>query len=177
MIKYIKLVLLLLFITIPFVSIGYSALQTTLNISGDFVMLGPPTLYNVFANEGRIGTYAREYTDSHMDSFLGVGTEKIYHWYAPYGTVGNNNSSIILNKHNVIFADHCWQMIRTTDTGGVKMIYNGEVEYISMNKQIAKIVDGRLLAVGEGEVEIVIQLKDFPSIKKTITIQIGSFEQ
>lgn len=56
-------------------------------------------------------------------------------------------------------------------------IYNGEVEYISMNKQIVKIVDGRLLAVGEGEVEIVIQLKDFPSIKKTITIQIGSSEQ
>ncbi len=128
MIKYFKLVLVLLLLTIPFVSIGYSALQTTLNISGDFVMLGPPTLYNVLANEGRIGTYAREYIGSHMDSFSGDGTQKIYHWYAPYGTAGNDNSSIILNKHNVIFADHCWQMIRTTDTGGVKMIYNGEVE-------------------------------------------------
>ena len=51
-------------------------------------------------------------------------TEKIYHWYADNDT----NATAIQNKFNVIFADHCWWMIRTTDTGGVKMIYNGEVE-------------------------------------------------
>ena len=28
--------------------------------------------------------------------------------------------------NNVYFAGHCWQMVRTTETGGVKMIYNGE---------------------------------------------------
>ena len=28
--------------------------------------------------------------------------------------------------NNVYFAGKCWQMVRTTDTGGVKMIYNGE---------------------------------------------------
>lgn len=27
---------------------------------------------------------------------------------------------------NVIFAGSCWQIVRTTETGGVKMIYNGE---------------------------------------------------
>ena len=26
---------------------------------------------------------------------------------------------------NVLFANHCWKMIRTTDTGGVKLLYNG----------------------------------------------------
>jgi hypothetical protein len=31
-------------------------------------------------------------------------------------------------KNNVIFANQCWQMIRTTDTGGVKLLYNGEPE-------------------------------------------------
>ena len=32
-----------------------------------------------------------------------------------------------VNNNNVIFGDYCWQMVRTTDTGGIKMIYNGSV--------------------------------------------------
>ena len=31
------------------------------------------------------------------------------------------------NKRNIIFNNLCWQMIRTTETGGTKMIYNGDV--------------------------------------------------
>ena len=30
------------------------------------------------------------------------------------------------DKRNIIFNNMCWQMIRTTETGGIKMIYNGE---------------------------------------------------
>ncbi len=30
------------------------------------------------------------------------------------------------NKRNIIFNNMCWQVIRTTETGGIKMIYNGE---------------------------------------------------
>ena len=30
------------------------------------------------------------------------------------------------DKRNVIFGGFCWQVIRTTETGGIKMIYNGE---------------------------------------------------
>ena len=29
---------------------------------------------------------------------------------------------------NVLFAGYCWQIIRTTDTGGIKLIYNGVAE-------------------------------------------------
>ena len=29
-------------------------------------------------------------------------------------------------KRNIIFNNMCWQMIRTTETGGIKMIYNGD---------------------------------------------------
>ena len=32
----------------------------------------------------------------------------------------------ILDNNNVLFANFCWKMVRTTDTGGVKLIYNGE---------------------------------------------------
>ena len=31
------------------------------------------------------------------------------------------------DKRNIKFNNMCWQMIRTTQTGGIKMIYNGEV--------------------------------------------------
>ena len=82
------------------------------------------TLYKVLQNEAVTGTYAREYTGSHQDSLIEEPSKKIYHWY----TQNNTDGTTILNKNNVLFAGHCWQMIRTTDTGGVKMIYNGESE-------------------------------------------------
>ena len=31
------------------------------------------------------------------------------------------------DKRNVIFGGFCWQVVRTTETGGLKMIYNGEI--------------------------------------------------
>ena len=30
-----------------------------------------------------------------------------------------------IDNNNVVFGGFCWQMVRTTDTGGIKMIYNG----------------------------------------------------
>ena len=88
----------------------------------------PPTLYGVMESYAQEGTYAKKYTGAHQDSFAGTGNKEIYHWYANSGTPGNTLATEILDKNNVIFAGHCWQMMRTTDTGGVKMIYNGEVE-------------------------------------------------
>ena len=84
----------------------------------------PPKLYNILKDAAEEGTYAKEYTGSHKDSFTQNPSNKIYHWYGSLGT----NGTAILDKYNVIFANHCWQMLRTTDTGGVKMIYNGEAE-------------------------------------------------
>ena len=105
--------------------LGYSAFTTNLGINGTLeVSKYDQTLYGVLEKAVSKG-YAREYTGEHQDSMAGVGTKKIYHWYAPQ-IAGDTLSTEILDKNNVIFADHCWQMIRTTDTGGVKMIYNGE---------------------------------------------------
>ena len=110
-----------------FLGMGYSVLNTNLNILGDVTVKEyvEPTLYNVLKQAAKEGTYAKEYTGEHQDSMDPTkSTEKIYHWY------GSNaeNGTAILDKNNVIFAGQCWQMIRTTDTGGVKMIYNGEAE-------------------------------------------------
>ena len=75
------------------------------------------TLYKVFQDYN--GTYSREYTGAHQDSMAGDGDKKIYMWTA-------DTTKDISNKNNVIFGDFCWEMVRTTDTGGVKLIYNGE---------------------------------------------------
>ena len=82
------------------------------------------TLYKVLQRETEIGTYALKFTREHQDSFDNSGTSDIYY----YNASSDENGTEILNKNNVIFANQCWQMIRTTDTGGVKMIYNGEAE-------------------------------------------------
>lgn len=56
-------------------------------------------------------------------------------------------------------------------------VYDGQYQYISSDKSIAKIINGELKAVGEGIVDITVQLKDFPSIKKVITIQVNNEQQ
>ena len=83
------------------------------------------SLYNVLKNEAESGGLAKKYTGAHQDSMdASKSTKDIYHWYADNDTDG----TAVTNKNNVIFANHCWQMIRTTDTGGTKLLYNGEVE-------------------------------------------------
>ena len=82
------------------------------------------TLYKVFEEEAKDETYVKEYMGSHKDSFTEDASQKVYYWYSYDDTKG----TAILDKINVLFAGHCWQMVRTTDTGGVKMIYNGEAE-------------------------------------------------
>ena len=41
-------------------------------------------------------------------------------------TASNVYFNKCVDKRNIIFNNMCWQMIRTTETGGTKMIYNGE---------------------------------------------------
>ena len=81
-----------------------------------------PFVYNVLRREVENEGLAAEYTGTHKDSFTVNGNKKIYHWYADNASDGAD----VLDKNNVILGGICWQIIRTTDTGGVRMIYNGE---------------------------------------------------
>ena len=119
--------LLVLFLVL---GLGYSMLSTNLSILGNITLKKryvsqSGELYNVLKTAAEEGTYAKEYTDAHQDSMnSSLSTQKIYYYYGSNAT----NGTAILDKNNVLFAGHCWQMIRTTDTGGVKMIYNGEAD-------------------------------------------------
>ena len=49
--------------------------------------------------------------------YIRAGTENDSHPIYYYRGAVNNN--------NVLFANFCWKIVRTTDTGGIKLIYNG----------------------------------------------------
>ena len=82
----------------------------------------PKYLYNTIANQ--VQTTSVSYSSINGTSDNGVfkfsgtddngGSNPIYYYR---GNVTNNN---------VLFADLCWKIVRTTSTGGVKLIYNGE---------------------------------------------------
>ena len=95
--------------------------KQSINKSMDGTIHEKSTLYKVLENETKIGTYARKYSGEHADAYDRSGTKNIYYWYGS----NNTNATAILDKFNVIFGGFCWQMLRTTDTGGVKIIYNG----------------------------------------------------
>lgn len=80
------------------------------------------SLYGVLQKEAEEGTYAKKYEGLHKDSYTKNATHDIYHFRADNDT----EADVILNKNNVLFANYCWQMTRTTDTGGVRLLYNGK---------------------------------------------------
>ena len=79
-------------------------------------------LYDVLKTETeKEGGVAREYTREHQDTVDGSGKEKIYYYHAST----DEDAIAIKNKNNVIFGNFCWEIYRTTDSGGVKILYNG----------------------------------------------------
>ena len=77
--NFLKQSFILLFL---FIGIGYTTLQTNLQIDGDITVDGyvSPTLYNVLMIAAREGTYAKEYVDDHRDSYLLESSKSIYYW-------------------------------------------------------------------------------------------------
>ena len=82
------------------------------NIDCDFTEYAK-NLYSTIARRYEKGdTYVKLYNGSDY----GDTTTYANNIYYFNGAVENNN---------VLFADKCWKIVRTTDTGGVKMVYNG----------------------------------------------------
>lgn len=55
--------------------------------------------------------------------------------------------------------------------------YMAEYDLLPTDKQVAKIINGKLTAVGAGTTDIIIQLKEYPEIQKTISIVVDAAEQ
>jgi len=104
------LLTLTIFVFILLISIGYTAIESTYSISGNLVY-NNRILYNQVYRDAL--TRSRNVYVYAGDTSTFKGNKKIYYYY---GAETNNN---------VILAGYCWKMVRTTDTGGVKIIYNG----------------------------------------------------
>ena len=117
--KILLLIVLVLVVIIPFVSIGYSALSTVLNIRSDVASLHIVLRTEDFPDEIE---YLMD-NDVCMERYEGEVTDEVNNTVQAKNVYFNKCS----NNRNIIFNNMCWQMIRTTETGGIKMIYNGEV--------------------------------------------------
>jgi len=90
-----------------FISIGYSAINSNLLISGDLAAeYNEFSLYEQVRRDAYSNKFAKKYEGD-------TGDKDVYYYY---GAATNNN---------VVFANYCWKIVRTTDTGGVKLLYNG----------------------------------------------------
>ena len=105
--------------------------SVNLTLGGECTNQSPPTLLDTIAENAVIDNISSTYvTNSNGVQFnaissntngkglyLRAGTENTAHPIYYYrGAVDNNNLS---------FANFCWKIVRTTDTGGIKLIYNG----------------------------------------------------
>lgn len=85
--------------------------KTNLNTSMNGKIQEKLTLYKQVQQDANDSSkHAKKYTGP-TNTF--TGNEEIY--YYERGAVNNN----------VIFGEYCWNVIRTTDTGGVKLLYSG----------------------------------------------------
>ena len=97
------------------------------NVTGDFNEK-PVTLSDVISKAMNNGgsSYIKSYNATKGDASFDT-----------QDTVGTNANKLdvlyyigsdALEHGNVLFAGYCWQIIRTTDTGGLRIIYNGPAE-------------------------------------------------
>ena len=107
----------------------WSKLSISKSMNGE-VYMGPP-LYSLIEEQAVMDNISSTYVSSSSGINFGqissdtngkgvytrAGTENdLYPIYYYRGDVDNNH---------VLFADYCWLIVRTTDTGGVKLIYDG----------------------------------------------------
>lgn len=97
--------------------------KSQLSLSMDGQVYQSSKIYKVLEDAANNKQFVAKYTGDHKDSILENDSVKDIYYYTDEKT---NNNYTIKEKNNVLFANHCWQIIRTTDNGGVKLLYNGE---------------------------------------------------
>ena len=111
--KYTKYLLILLsMILIPTV---YAVCKCEIEVKSSIKIEKHPKLYDTVAD------LSKE-TNSCITKYEGEVTDEV----GKTVTATNVYFDKCVDKRNVIFGDFCWQIVRTTDTKGTKIVYNGE---------------------------------------------------
>ena len=105
-----------IFFMLFFISVGYSYLSTTLSINTHVVLSADQSINasSLLQDLAIDNTCITKYTGQVTDQ---VGSTV---------TASNVYFNNCTDKRNVIFGGFCWQIIRSTETGGLKILYNGE---------------------------------------------------
>ena len=97
--------------------------QNELILNSDLVQKTYQTIVNKMNNGG--SGYIKNYTTEIIANNPTYTTQDTYdtnnNKYDVYYFTGSDAKA----NGNVLFAGYCWQIIRTTDTGGLKLLYNG----------------------------------------------------
>ena len=115
------------------------------NVTGDFEEKEVARSINQVINTTTKDTGIKFYEISSLTNGQGLymmeSTENDpYPIYYYRGNVDNNN---------VYFAENCWKIVRTTSTGGLKLVYNGAATIVDGEKQCLETTgDGTQLSVG-----------------------------
>lgn len=105
--------------------------KNTINKSMDGIVYTKPTLYETIEEQSVLDNMASKY----VTSPIGIDFSKISSdtngkgVYTLSSTIGDKYPIYYyrgaVDNNNVIFAKYCWKIVRTTEKGGVKLIYNG----------------------------------------------------
>ena len=105
------------FFVLLFISIGYAYMNTTLSINSHVVLsANHSTAVDALVQDLKTNN------STCFTKYEGEVTDRV----GQTVTAQNVYFNQCADKRNIIFGGFCWQMIRTTETGGIKMIYNGE---------------------------------------------------
>ena len=100
----------------------WSTLNIEKNMEGEVAKELPKVPFDTSEAQPDTGIRFYEHSDYGIDNgysglYMYIGMENDKHPIYYYrGAVTNNN---------VLFANFCWKIVRTTETGGIKLIYNG----------------------------------------------------
>ena len=106
---------LILIISILFIPIGYAACKCDIEVNSTIEIEKLPKLYDTIKE-------IETEDNSCITKYEGNVTDEVGKTVSAKNVYFNKCE----DKRNIIFADNCWQIIRTTENGGTKVIYNGE---------------------------------------------------
>ena len=105
---------LILILCMVFIPVGYAICKCDIEVESSIEIEKLPSFYDTFEDLADDNSCIIKY-DNEVTDQVGITkrSDNVYFNTCP-------------EKRNVIFGNLCWQIIRTTDTKGTKVVYNGE---------------------------------------------------
>ncbi len=136
----------IILISLLFISVGYATLKTTLGIEGEISFSDKQLFVKI------LGQTMIAYRDNEESPYVANSSGINFAYpssnlngkglYLKSETKDDENPVYYfrgnVTNNNVLFGGSCWKIVRTTEQGGVKLIYNGKPKDIYSNAPLEK---------------------------------------